>query len=42
MMCPNCAAQVPTVVWKLVAGLIAAPFAIVAVVMVAIGRALRR
>ncbi len=40
MICPSCAAQVPTVVWKLVAAFVAAPLAIAAVVGLVLARAL--
>ena len=40
MLCPNCAAQLSPGVWKIVAAFVAAPFAIVAVGIVAL-RALR-
>ncbi len=36
MLCPNCAAQLPPVIWKVVAAFVAAPFAIATVVIVAL------
>jgi hypothetical protein len=39
--CPTCAAQLPTVVWKVVAAFLAAPFAIAAVVFACVRRAER-
>lgn len=42
MMCPSCAAQVPPVIWRLVAGFVVAPFAIVAVVAALVVGAIRR
>jgi hypothetical protein len=42
MICPACATVVPPVVWRLIAAFLAAPFAIVAVVVVAIRRVDRR
>lgn len=36
LLCPNCAAQLPPVIWKVVAAFVAAPFAIAAVVIVAL------
>ena len=36
MLCPNCAAQLPLVIWKVVAAFVAAPFAVVAGVVVAL------
>jgi hypothetical protein len=39
MICPSCAAIVPPAVWKLVGGLVATPFFLVAAVVFAIRHA---
>ena len=41
MLCPTCAAQVPPVVWKLVAAFVTAPLAVFLVVLLVVRRALR-
>lgn len=42
LLCPNCAAQLPPVLWKVVGAFVAVPFAVAIVVIVAIRLLLRR
>jgi hypothetical protein len=42
MLCPSCAAQTPPVVWSLIAGFVALPLVIVAVVALSVAGAVRR
>jgi len=42
MICPNCAAQVPPAVWKLVAAFVTTPLVVSAVVFAVVRRAHRR
>jgi hypothetical protein len=42
MLCPNCAAQVPPLVWKLVAAFVTTPLLVAAVVLAVVVRAHRK